>query len=158
MRRRCQARGWRRLLTTATLLVQQRQRSETWKIPFLGVLAPQPDHGRGRGITTSCSHRRVAFRRSSGGALMPRCCLGIKTGIIVQTDLGCTPPCTHVCALSQDVYAMTTISFNFSTMLALALVALQVITMPDAVDGDPFVCVSHRKQTRLTPHTAMTHT
>ena len=64
----------------------------------------------------------------------------------------------HVCALTQDVYAMTMISFNFSTMFALAFVALQVITMPDAVDGADYTCVSRRKQTRLTPHTAMTHT
>ena len=40
-------------------------------------------------------------------------------------------------------------------MFALAFVALQVITMPDAVDGADFQCVSRRKQTRLTPHTAI---
>ena len=59
---------------------------------------------------------------------------------------------------TTGVYAMTLISFNFSTMFALAFVALQVITMPDAVDGADSTCVSRRKQTRLTPHTAMTHT
>ena len=42
------------------------------------------DHGCGRVVATSCIHRRVALRRSSGGALMPRCCLGIKTVLIAR--------------------------------------------------------------------------
>ena len=49
---------------------------------------------------------------------------------------------------------MTMIPFKFSEMLALALVALQAINMPELVDG-AYDCVSRRKQTRLTPHTAI---
>ena len=37
---------------------------------------------------------------------------------------------------------MTMKSFNFSTMFALAFVALQVITMPDAVGGADYTCTS----------------
>ena len=48
---------------------------------------------------------------------------------------------------------MTMIPFKFSTLLALAMVALQVFTMPEVVDA--YTCVSRRNQTRLTPHTAI---
>ena len=51
---------------------------------------------------------------------------------------------------------MTMIPFKSSTILALALVALQAITMPDVVDADEdYTCVSCKKQTRVALRTAI---
>ena len=53
---------------------------------------------------------------------------------------------------------MTMIPFKSSTILALALVALQAITMPDVVDADEgyvYNCVSCKKQTRVALRTAI---
>ena len=58
---------------------------------------------------------------------------------------------------------MTMIPFKSSTMIALALVALQVLNMPEVVDaahraprdGEGFDCVSRKKQTRVAPRTAI---